>query len=189
MTKYFTDVADTDHHDIQASLAGDQEAFARMVARYQGEIARGMWRFTRREDQLAELVQDVFVEAYFSLHSYRDKGPFLHWLKRIGTRVGYRFWKQRDRRRSELPLGDLDCAAPAGDPPDPSAAAELLSSLLSRLGSADRLVLTLQYFEQCSVKEIARRMGWTLGMTKMRAHRARKKLKEFAESQNLFEEM
>ena len=61
--------------------------------------------------------------------------------------------------------------------------------LLARLPVEDRLVLTLMYFEQNSTKDIAKRMGWTRAMVKMRAHRARKKLKAIAESENLLEKL
>lgn len=137
-----------------------------------------------------ELVQDVFVEAYFSLKSYRGRAPLIHWLRRIGVRVGYRYWKEQARAKDTVSLRDFDAvAADELDAVEPSAAAEILHALLARLPAADRLVLTLMYFEQCSTKDIAKRMGWTRAMVKMRAHRARKKLKAIAESENLLEKL
>jgi len=86
-----------DQRDIDAVLAGDGEAYARLVARHQGMIAGRLWRFTRDRRQLEDLVADVFVEAYTSLANFRGEGEFSHWLSVIATRVGYRFWKRRDR--------------------------------------------------------------------------------------------
>jgi RNA polymerase sigma-70 factor (ECF subfamily) len=169
-----------DQGDIQASLAGNEQAFARLIGRYEQQVADLMWRFTRDSRQLGELVQDVFVEVYFSLPKYRGDAPLPHWIRKIATRVGYRFWKARDRQRQVLPLRDYDRPVQAGDSTDPSRAAEALDGLLAQLAPAERLVLTLQYFEELSVAEIARRMGWTQAMVKMRAHRARKKLKRIA---------
>lgn len=182
-------MADGDHLDIQASLNGDERAFARLIERYEQPVANLMWRFTRDRRQLAELVQDVFVEAYFALPGYRVEAPLMHWLRKIATRVGYRFWKSRDRQRGVLPLGDYDAPVRQDCSTDPAKAAELLDRLLARLKPAERLVLTLQYFEECGVKEIARRMGWTAAMVKMRAYRARKKLKRIASAENLLEEL
>lgn len=137
-----------------------------------------------------ELVQDVFVEAYFSLKSYRGKAPLLHWLRKIGVRVGYRYWKEQAKRKASVPLRDFDVIeTEETDAVDPSAAAEVLHALLARLPQADRVVLTLMYFEQCSTKEIAARMGWSRAMVKMRAFRARKKLRTIAESENLLEKL
>ena len=152
----------TDWDDIQASLHGDDSAFERLVRQYQGQIALLCWRFSRDSAVCERLVQDTFVEAYLSLKSYKAKAPFLHWLKKIATRVGYRFWKEQNKAKLFLPLEDIDFAV-QDDPKEiePDKAGEILNALLSRLNRADRLVLTLMYFEDCSIKEIAQRMGWT----------------------------
>jgi RNA polymerase sigma-70 factor (ECF subfamily) len=181
-------VENDDSIDIEASINGDGEAYARLVNRYQAQITRLVWRFTRDRGLCEELVQEVFVEAYFSLKSYRAEGPFIHWLKKIATRVGYRLWKTQARESPPLPLSDYDVAEEGRRGSiDPSAAGKLLHALLARVPRADRLVLTLMYFEDCSTKEIAQRMGWTRAMVKMRAYRARKRLKDIAEREELLE--
>ena len=172
--------------DIQASLAGDGDAFARLIERHEPQVARLMWRFSRDPAQCEELVQEVFVQAYFSLRTYRAEAPFSHWLSRIATRVGYRFWKKRSRETARVSLADIGDLAADG-PVDPSAAGEIVQALLGRLKPDDRLVLTLEYFERCSVKEIANRTGWRESAVKMRAHRARRKLKAIAERERLLE--
>jgi RNA polymerase sigma-70 factor (ECF subfamily) len=149
-----------------------------------------MWHFSRNRTVCEELVQEVFVEAYFSLKSYRGQAPFLHWLRKIATRTGYRFWKEQSRVKHLLPLADFDAIEKAEeDSIDPSEAAKILHNLLARLPQADRLVLTLMYFERCGTKEIAERTGWTRAMVKMRAFRARKKIKEIAEREMLLEKL
>jgi hypothetical protein len=49
-----------------------------------------------------------FVEAFFSLKSYRGEGAFLHWLNKIATRVGYRFWKQQSKAKIFVEVEDFD---------------------------------------------------------------------------------
>jgi len=186
---YHVGVEDTDWRDIQAALAGDEEAFARLVDRYESQIAPLMWRFSRQPDQCEELLQDVFVQAFFSLGGYRGDGPFVHWLKRIATRVGYRFWKKQSRKNKPLPLGEIDPPAVEPERMDPEVAGEILESLLAELKPLDRMVLTLQYFEECSVAEIAERMGWNAAMVKMRAYRARNKLRAIAQRRRLVEKL
>jgi len=161
-----------------------------LVQRYEAQITKLMWRFSRDPAECEELVQEVFVEAYFSLKSYRGRAPFLHWLRKIGTRVGYRFWKEQAKRKALVPLTDFDAIEKKDtNEVDSQIAAEILHSLLARLSKADRLVLTLMYFEQNSTREIAARMGWNRAMVKMRALRARKKLKKIAERENLLEKL
>ncbi len=171
-------VAGTDGCDIEASLSGDGRAYERLVKRYEARIAAQMWRFTRDERELEELVQDVFVEAYTSLGGYRARAPFLHWLQKIATRVGYRHWRRQARERStraDLSELDLDTLR-ADDESEPSEAAQVLHQLLGRLPPSDRLVLTLMYFDECDTREIAERTGWSRSLVKVRAHRARRKL-------------
>ena len=50
--------------------------------------------FSRQPAVAEEMVQDVFVEAYLSLRGFRGSAPFAHWLQKIATRVGYRYWKR-----------------------------------------------------------------------------------------------
>jgi DNA-directed RNA polymerase specialized sigma24 family protein len=84
-------VEDPDWRDCQLCLAGDQTACARLFKRHEPDIARQMWRFSRDRGVCEELVQEALVQAYFSLGRYRPmKTPFVHWLRRIATRVGYR---------------------------------------------------------------------------------------------------
>jgi RNA polymerase sigma-70 factor (ECF subfamily) len=171
--------SEADRQDIAGSLAGDGEAYARLVRRYQNRVAVQMWHFTRDSVVLEQLVQDTFVEAFLSLKGFRARAPFLHWLRRVATRVGYRYWKSRalDRER-EGPL--TEAALKRAAVPEnlaPVEAAELLYRLLDGLPPADRLVLTLFYFEDCDLGEIAARAGWTRTLVKVRLHRARKKLK------------
>ncbi|MCE5341421.1 MAG: RNA polymerase sigma factor [Planctomycetaceae bacterium] len=180
---------ENDLQDILASAAGDGEAYRRLVKAYEQQIARLMWRFTRDKNECEILVQDVFVEAFFSLKSYRGQGPFPHWLNKIATRVGYRFWKQQTKARLFVEVEDFDNinAPQTEEQIDPTEAAAALHKLLERLQTDDRLVLTLMYFEDCSIEEIAQRMGWTRAGTKMRAMRARSKLKKAAEKENFSE--
>lgn len=184
-----------DIQDVRESLGGNGEAYARLIRRHQDQIARRMWRFTRDRRMLEELVQDVFVEAYFNLASFRGEAPFGHWLNRIATRAGYGFWRQRRRERpgagspnarAPLSLEDWDGFQAAPEAPlEATEAAERLHELLARLPPRDRMVLMLMYVEELSVAEVARQTGWSQVMVKVQAFRARKKLKKLLEKAGL----
>jgi RNA polymerase sigma-70 factor (ECF subfamily) len=170
-----------DLEDIRQSRNGDSEAYRRLIERYQRHIGQILWRFSRDHRIHEELVQDVFVQAYISLARYRGKAPFAHWLSRIATRVGYRYWKQVARRskRKNFSLKEWDQLP--GDSVEkrmaPSQAAALLHRLLGQLPPRDRLVLTLRYLEECDVAQTAQRTGWTKSMVKVQTWRARNKLR------------
>jgi RNA polymerase sigma-70 factor (ECF subfamily) len=176
-------VSAEDREDIADSLAGDGGGYARLIRRYQGHVAAQMRRFTRDATVLDQLVQDVFVEAYLSLKGFQGRAPFLHWLRRVATRVGFRYWKSRartDGREETLSETNLNLTAPP-ETLTPAEAADTLCRLLGKLPPADRLVLTLFYLEECDINEIAARAGWNRALVKVRLHRARKKLKLLVE--------
>ncbi|MHC4643295.1 MAG: RNA polymerase sigma factor [Planctomycetota bacterium] len=170
-----------DIEDVRQSRQGDPEAYRRLIERHQEYIGRVLWRFSRNRRVHEELVQDVFVEAYLSLDRYYGKAPFAHWLSRIATRIGYRYWKQvaRQKKRESFTLEEWDqlpCDSP--EKMDVSQAAVLVHRLLGQLPPRDRLVLTLRYLEECDVAETAQRTGWTKSMVKVQTWRARKKLEK-----------
>ncbi|NOZ38887.1 MAG: RNA polymerase sigma factor [Planctomycetes bacterium] len=182
-----SEAAELDAADIRDSLAGDGDAFRRLVQRYQQPIADYLWRFTRDRRQWEELVQDVFVEGYLSLPSYSAKAPLLHWLKRIATRVGYRFWKNQQRRRIEATWTEEADLLTSTDEAVGSAqaAAELVQQMLAELAPRDRLVMTLTYLEQRDVAEVAKLTGWSKSMVKVQLHRARKRLAKICKKRGI----
>ncbi len=181
---------DLDRLDIKACLDGDDEAYRRLVERHQQQVARLMWRFSRNKGVIEELVQETFVQAYMSLSGFRGDGSFAGWLSRIATRVGYRFWKSQAKNKAHYQLDETEVIEEADDSQlNPATAGRVIEWLLEQLGDADRLVLTLMYFESCRTEDIAQRMGWTRGMVKMRAFRARRKLKAIADRHDLWEKL
>lgn len=181
------DLAALDAVDIRSSLDGDNSAFDHLVKRYQQPIADTMWRFTRDRRQLEELVQDVFVEGYLSLHTYSAQAPLLHWLKRIATRVGYRFWTRQQKLQRETAWTEETDQLTSTDDANLSAqdAAELVQRLLAELAPRDRLVMTLTYLEQHTVIEVADLTGWSRSMVKVQLHRARKRLTKICQQQGI----
>ncbi len=178
------DAAKVDLCDVAAARAGDSEAYARLVRRYQPEMVVQMRRFSRNPQVCEELVHDVFVEAYLSLHNYRGSAPWLHWLRKVAVRVGYRFWTRRAKNRNVVQISDEDWQRLRGAVSAPGsalAAADLVAALFDRLPPADRLILTLLYLDECSMLEAATRAGWTVIGAKLRAFRARNKLKALIE--------
>jgi RNA polymerase sigma-70 factor (ECF subfamily) len=175
-----------DLEDIRKSRNGDSDAYRRLIERYQHTIAKLLWRFTRDRNEHEELVQQVFVEAYISLASYGAKAPFAHWLARIATRVGYRYWSQISRHKT-VSLQDEEwdyLSGPDDNTPRHHQAAEVVHRLLAQLPPRDRLVLTMRYLEQCDVAQTAYRIGWTQARVRVQTHRAIQKLKSLmAENQ------
>lgn len=159
---------------IAASLDGDREAFDELVRRYQQRVFRLAGRFFRRPEDVEDVAQETFLTVWRKLHTYAAKAPFEHWLTRVCTRCCYARLRQRP---APEPLENID--RPVG-PGDPSAPIEL-ERLLAHLKPADRMVLLLLDGEGWSTAEIADRLGWTRTNVKVRAHRARTRLRRLVE--------
>ncbi len=168
---------------VTASLDGDADAYRRLVERYQGRIASRMRRFTRDPVALEELVQDVFVQAYLGLQGYRAHAPFIHWIGRIATRVGYRHWKlTKQKTDREADVSDhLDTLKSELNQWGQYEAGDTLFRLFEKLPAPDRLVVTLHYWDGYATKEIAQQTGWTRTGVKVRLFRARNRLKSMLE--------
>jgi RNA polymerase sigma-70 factor (ECF subfamily) len=145
-----------------------------------------MWRFTRDRTALDELTQEVLVEAYFSLKSFKGRSSFRTWLLAIATRVGYGYWRRsaREKKRDEAALRELTLERD-WDEAGSGEAAETLYRVLEGLPAKERLVLTLMYFEELGVREIAGLTGWSESLVKVRAYRARRRLKVLLESEGM----
>lgn len=169
---------------VASAVSGDGNAFGELVAAYQNAIALQMKRFSRDQLVIEELVHEVFVEAYIGLSSFKRRGPFVHWLRKIAVRVGYRYWKKHSNAgRVIVDIASVQDMLIDGEATQTDAG-ELLGDILQMLKPRDRLVLTLLYWDGCSVEEAAELAGWSRSMVKVQAHRARKRLKKLIEEQS-----
>ena len=178
---------------VRRVLAGDIEAFAAIVKAHERWIAADLSRRLPPQD-VQEVAQDTFVRAFRSLPSYRGDAPFRIWLLRIARHAAMDFWRKRYRRRdrsfadlddsSLLHVEDLrqeDLAGQQADRDAQESAREWLETALRRLSPDDRAVVTLVELEDCSMEDAARRLGCSLSAIKVRAFRARRRLKAILE--------
>jgi len=165
---------------IRATKAGDEEAFAVLVRRHQGRVFRLAGRFFRQRQDVEEVAQETFLRAWLKLGTYSARAPFEHWLTRLCLRCAYDRLRRPGASPAEAgkyrePREPL--AAPAADP---TARLEV-ERLLAGLQPADRFLLVLLEAEGWSVAEIAERLGWSRVNVKVRAHRARQRLRRVLE--------
>ena len=116
---------------IAAVLNGDVSAFEPLVVKYQPRVFATARRYARRESEVEDIVQEVFIKAFQKLSSFRGEAPFEHWLMRVAVRTCYDFLRkhQRNRESALAELSDeedrwLDSVAssPAGQNDDSDAA-------------------------------------------------------------------
>jgi RNA polymerase sigma-70 factor, ECF subfamily len=145
----------------------------------------------RRESE-EDLMQEVFIKLFQRLDTYQERSgvPFEHWVSRLTVRTCLDALRA-ERSRPEWRMADLNggetewleflLERQSEPPPDHAFDAKtIITRLLAQLSPPDRLVLTLLDLEQRSTLEISQLTGWTRPMVKMRAMRARLKLKLIA---------
>jgi RNA polymerase sigma-70 factor (ECF subfamily) len=156
---------------VAACRRGDEEAFAQLVRRHEKRVFRLAGRFFRQPEEVEEVAQQTFLTVWQKLDTYRAKAPFEHWLTRVCLNCCYE--RLRKKQPPLEPLHEDDAASLA----EPTARLEV-ERLLRVLPVTDRFILLLLHGEGWSVAEIAERLGWSRANVKVRAHRARKKLRQ-----------
>jgi RNA polymerase sigma-70 factor, ECF subfamily len=177
----------TDAEIIRAVLRGETARFEALVQRYLPRLFSTARRYARRESEVEDIVQEVWLKAFQKLRTYRGDAPFEHWLMRLAVRTCYDFLRGHHRNRettfTELTEDESDWLERFGVSPettdeDSSAAKALVERLLGMLSPRARLVITLLEIQEKSVKEISMLTGWSVPLVKVRAFRARAEMRK-----------
>ena len=173
---------------LQRIRAGATDEFGILVRRHQQRVFGILHHYERDAQRLEDLAQETFLKAWRALEQFDGRAPFEHWISRIAVRTALDHLRREKRRKNEVALPDLgeDVLDWLRSPDDKSeldsrAAAEFLERAMQQLSPGDRVVITLQELQGCSVKEIAAAMGVSSIAVRVRAVRARAKLKQVVE--------
>lgn len=162
----------TDRAIIQLVLAGDVEAFSRLVDRHYDRCARIAMRILGNREDAEEAIQDAFLRAFRALASYEDRERFSAWLSRILINQ-CRTIRSRVQRREEvfshLELSDAELFA--GVETVESAWPDL-ERALAQLPADQREAVVLRYADDLTYEEMARITGAGESALKMRVQRA-----------------
>ncbi len=172
--------------------ANDQAAARELVEYLYPQVIRIVRAHLPRRMQEEDLAQEVFMKMFARLGQYQGAVPFPHWVSRIAVTTCIDQLRAQ-KRRPELRWADLseneaqvlDAVMQAENGPAPAdqlATHELVHKLLDQLNPDDRLVIQLMDLEQKSVAEVSSLTGWNSALIKVRAFRARRKLKKIFEN-------
>ena len=181
-------VVNEDVELLQRIRAGATDEFAELVRRHQQRVFGILHRYERDAQRVEDLAQETFLKAWRALDQFDGRAPFEHWISRIAVRTALDHLRREKRRKSEIALPDLgeDVLDWLRSPDEKSElaardAAEVLHRALRQLPPADQVVITMQELEGRSVKEIAAATGASSIAVRVRAVRARAKLKRALE--------
>lgn len=163
---------------IARVLAGDTQAFAQCVARYQRPLYRYAVCIVLDHDAAADMVQDAFVRAYTNLASCRDHRRFRAWLFQTLRNRCLDYLK--DARRKTVPLDDvgplLDRGASPADHVEHARLRAGLSQALASLPERQREAFLMHHVQDMPYEAMAELLGASVSALKMRVSRAREAL-------------
>ena len=169
---------------VQRVIAGDVEAFALLVDRHHGRLARYAFHLLGSDAEAEEAVQDSFVRAYRSLATYKEQELFGAWIMRIlVNRCRTRL--VRERRREETAaawLRENDEPFEPFEPSDHFATRDELSIALAQLPAEQREAVVLRYADELGYDEISSITGAGISALKMRVKRGCERLRAILEA-------
>lgn len=171
---------------IDFARAGDQDAISELYRRTYENVYYTVRALIRDEDTVLDLVQDSFVKAFENLDKLHDPNKFRAWVKRIGHNLAVDYtrrsrpllFSQMTDEESEMVLSFPD-DRPENLPDvalDRRETTRLVNQILGSLSEDQRLVVGMYYYEQRSVREIARELGVSENTVKSRLFQGRKKI-------------
>lgn len=170
---------------------GSEEAFDAIYGRYKQTAMRTAWLLCHNLADSEDIVQETFVQCYFHIHELKDESRFWPWMLKCLVRTG---WKLMKKQKKEMPEEQMELHLErerylestfsgqiSGEPLEEAIAREFSGELmeaLQKLSEKHRIAIVLYYYDELSVREIAKITGCLEGTVKSRLHFARKQLKK-----------
>ncbi|MCS7263878.1 MAG: sigma-70 family RNA polymerase sigma factor [Armatimonadetes bacterium] len=190
----------TDERLVEAAQAGNQEAFAELVRRYQSKIYNLALRYTNDSETAMDITQDAFVKAWQTLPKFRGEANFYTWIYRIAMnlcidrhrRALVRGEPQKvsleelivERQRFEETEDESELWWEEAETAEPEAEVlrqemrQKVWEAVQQLPALLKQVILLREYEGLSLQEIAKITGTNVGTVKSRLYQARQHLKK-----------
>jgi RNA polymerase sigma factor (sigma-70 family) len=171
---------------LERVRAGEEQAARAVVERLYDQVRRIVLANLPRRDDPEDLMQEVYLKIFSRLDQYRAETPFENWVSRLALftcldrlrrqRVRPE-WRWADLSEDEQRVVEGVAQEADGEPVSPEAARELVNRLLESLRPEEQLLIRALDLEQKSIAEVCALTGWNSGVTRIRAFRARRKLR------------
>jgi len=173
---------------VNAALQNDDEAARELVRRLYPLVARIVRAHRPRRTAEEDICQMIFIKVFQKLSQFSGKVPLEHWVSRVAVNTCLN-QIESEKVRPEVRHADLSVEeqavvenlASSTDelaPDQRFASRQLVDHLLATLKPVERLVIDLLYLQGRSVEEIRKITGWSAALVKVRAFRARQKMKQ-----------
>lgn len=169
---------------------GDETAFRLLVDTYQKFVLNSCYKFVYNRETAEDLTQDVFIEVYRSINTFRADSKLSTWIYRISITKSLDYLKGQKRKKRFAILKSLfgedeveeKISAPDNNSPDKilenNDRLKVLSWALSKLPENQRIAFTLSKSDDVSYKEISEVLGVSVSSVESLIHRAKQNLKK-----------
>lgn len=177
---------------VERLKQGDQTAFKYIVDTYQNMVYNTCLSIVKSEEDAEDLAQEVFVQVYQSVHSFKGESKFSTWLYRIATTKSLDHERKKKRKKrfgfvksifgedAQVEINPPDFNHP-GVVLDKKERAAILFKAVDKLPDNQRVAFILSKVEGRSYQEISEIMGTTISAIESLLHRAKNNLKKILE--------
>lgn len=173
--------SNTDPYLIEKTLQGDSKAYGQLVQKYQAFVYTIVLRIVKVKEEAEEVAQDTFIKAYESLSSYRGDSKFSSWLYSIAYRKALDAIRKSKKNRNlelieEITENETSTIENALSYIEEKERKEVIQKCIMELSEIESAIITFFYFEELSIKEIAKITNLSEDNVKVKLFRSRKKL-------------
>ncbi|OEH84255.1 hypothetical protein BHU72_10595 [Desulfuribacillus stibiiarsenatis] len=188
--------------DISLSLikeckAHNAQAFDQLLHRYESQLYRLCYGYTRDREETLDILQEVYIKIFRSIHTFNEDMPFYPWVKRIAINTCINYYRSRNKYQEVsldakideqqefinkiIDTTNIEETACAND------TQEIISRSIKSLPEAYRIPIVLRYTEDMSYEQIAKALNQPLGTVKSNISRGRSLLRKFLDEHKLLE--
>lgn len=168
-------MAESDDELVRRAVEGDLTAFESLINRYERSVRSVVRAFTADVHVTEDATQEIFVAAFESLATLRERNRFGPWLMQIARRASGNLRQKQARMPASIAFFEPESRQdPVEDP-----RSQVLLTAIQRLPEQERLVVTMRYFDGHRTQEIADALGIPLGTVTKQLSRAYERLRQW----------
>lgn len=170
-----------DQHYINQIIEGNSNAFAVLVDRYKDLVFTLSYKMVKNKEEAEEISQDTFIKIFKSLNKFKGESKFSTWVYKITYNTCLDRLKKNKKENSVVYIEDFSehqvkAIETVFDTIDEKERNQRIQDCLLLLPSEDAFLLTLYYFDNQSIEEIAKVMDSNANNIKVKLFRSRKKM-------------
>lgn len=176
-----------DQKNLDKIINGDTRIFETLVNQYKNMVFTLALQLIKNKEEAEEVAQDTFIKVYKNLHKFKGESKFSSWLYRITYNTCLDNLRKNKKNNETYDLDDITINKiktidNALDELERQEKKEMIKKCLSKLKEEEQVLLTLYYYEELSLQEIASVLNKKYDQIRVNLHRSRIKLAKILEN-------